>query len=302
MPARSITIGLPTYNGERFLSTALSSLCAQQYERFDLVICDNASTDRTGEIAQELARRDPRVRYFRSEANRGALANFDWALELATGEYMMWASDHDEWAPGYLSKLAAVLDEEPEVVLAYGKTSYMNAEGRELEVPADRIDTRGLGPARRLGRFLGKVHWCNLIYGLHRTRVLRDMGPNRNVWAPDILMLSKLTLRGSFRQLDEVLFRRRENRPPESEVQLKERMLGMLHPDSAQARSGMSQTAFYRELRDAIIEEIAKSTLTRTQRVGAVAAALGQFQLRFGVAIGPAALWRSVTLAARTSA
>ncbi len=47
-----VSVGMPVYNGERYLAEAVDSLLAQTYEDFELIICDNASTDRTGEIAR----------------------------------------------------------------------------------------------------------------------------------------------------------------------------------------------------------------------------------------------------------
>src|SRR3989442_1823225 len=67
-----VSVGMPVYNGERYLAEAVDSLLAQTYEDFELIICDNASTDRTGEIARSYAARDTRVRYARNEKNLGA--------------------------------------------------------------------------------------------------------------------------------------------------------------------------------------------------------------------------------------
>ena len=61
-----LSIGLPVYNGERFLAQALECLLAQTFRDFELVISDNASTDRTSEICYAYVQRDPRVRYVRN--------------------------------------------------------------------------------------------------------------------------------------------------------------------------------------------------------------------------------------------
>jgi len=60
------------YNGERFLGETLDSILSQTFTDFELIISDNASTDRTGEISEAYARRDSRIRYFRGEKNMGA--------------------------------------------------------------------------------------------------------------------------------------------------------------------------------------------------------------------------------------
>ena len=66
------SVGMPVYNGERYLEVALSSVLAQTLDDLEVIICDNASTDRTAEICQDYAARDRRIRYFRNPHNLGA--------------------------------------------------------------------------------------------------------------------------------------------------------------------------------------------------------------------------------------
>ena len=62
-----VSIGIPVYNGEKYLARALDSLLAQSFKDFEIVISDNASTDRTAEICRSYQNKDARVRYFRSD-------------------------------------------------------------------------------------------------------------------------------------------------------------------------------------------------------------------------------------------
>ena len=79
-----VSIGLPVYNGENYVTEAIGSLLAQTFTDFELIISDNGSTDSTPEICRDFAKRDSRVRYFRHEVNQGAAWNFNRTLELAT--------------------------------------------------------------------------------------------------------------------------------------------------------------------------------------------------------------------------
>ena len=118
-PTPRVSIGLPVYNGERFLARAIDSLLAQDFVDFELVISDNASTDGTGEISRDYAARDPRIRYHRNERNIGAVGNFNRTLDLASGEYFKWAA-HDDWcAPQFLGRCVEVLDDDPSTVLCF---------------------------------------------------------------------------------------------------------------------------------------------------------------------------------------
>ncbi|MGZ9063625.1 MAG: glycosyltransferase family 2 protein, partial [Allosphingosinicella sp.] len=69
-PRPRVSIGLPVYNGENFLAAAIDSVLNQTFADLELIICDDASTDRTAQICQDYAAKDERVRYLRNEKNR----------------------------------------------------------------------------------------------------------------------------------------------------------------------------------------------------------------------------------------
>jgi glycosyltransferase involved in cell wall biosynthesis len=114
-----VSIGMPVYNGEAYLAKALDSLLAQSFKDFELIISDNASTDRTQEICQEYAKKDSRICYFRQERNRGASWNFKFVLDQAQAEYFMWAACDDFWDPECLSKYVKVLNEDESVIMVF---------------------------------------------------------------------------------------------------------------------------------------------------------------------------------------
>jgi hypothetical protein len=131
--------------------------------RFRLIISDNASTDATGEIARAFAAADPRVRYLRNSANRGLTANFNRVFALGQGELFNGPPPTISVCPEYLAACVAVLDAHPDVVLAYGKTEFIDADGRPADqgfllAPAAGIPAGSLPPGarlRRLGQFPG---------------------------------------------------------------------------------------------------------------------------------------------------
>src|SRR5437660_501594 len=102
-----VTIGLAVFEEECYLRGTLESLVAQDYANFRLIISDNASTDGTEGICREFEDRDPRIQYFRSASNVGAIANFNRTFELARGKYFMWAGAHDLWEPTFISTAVA---------------------------------------------------------------------------------------------------------------------------------------------------------------------------------------------------
>src|SRR5262245_51224042 len=132
-----LSIGLPVYNGERFLEPALDCLLAQTFEDFEIIIGDNASTDRTPEICESYKRRDLRVRYIRNERNLGAIANFNRVFQLSTAPLFKWAAHDDLYRESYLETCIRLLDENPDAILAHSNTAFIDDNGELF--PFDRI-------------------------------------------------------------------------------------------------------------------------------------------------------------------
>lgn len=113
-----LSICIPTYNGALHLSETLEKVIAQidecgARETVEVVVCDNASTDATGEIVRTWIRRCPDlVRHVRNERNLGFNANVDRALHEGRGEYVHLLGDDDLYCPGALRRMLKVLTED----------------------------------------------------------------------------------------------------------------------------------------------------------------------------------------------
>ncbi len=204
-----VSVGLVVYNGERYLAEALDSLLAQTFEDFELIICDNASTDRTEEIGRVYAARDRRVRYARNPSNLGAPRNHRRALALSRGQYFRWAAADDLLAPEYLARCVEVLDREPAVVLAYPKTRFIDEHGRVMSDHDDNLHLQSPRPSERFRQVMERLAYCHAVYGLMRADVLKRTGPFGCFVAADIVLLAELSLNGTFWEVPEFLFSRR---------------------------------------------------------------------------------------------
>src|SRR3712207_3999522 len=122
--APTVSIGLPVYNGERYLALAIEAVLAQTYRDFELIISDNGSTDATSAICKAFAARDPRVRYYRYEENRGAAWNFNNTARLARGRYFKWQCYDDLLEPEMIQACLDVLEREPEVAVCCTRTRF----------------------------------------------------------------------------------------------------------------------------------------------------------------------------------
>ncbi|MBA3465651.1 MAG: glycosyltransferase [Deltaproteobacteria bacterium] len=200
MPGSSptVSIGLPVYNGEAFVAAAIDSLLAQDHADLELVISDNASTDRTPMICEDYARRDPRVRFSRNDTNIGPNRNFLRVLELSSGEHFMWASHDDVWAPDYVKLLLAGFAAGDSVALSAGRTVYMTEEGEPSTVPSASAPPEHVESAPEVTRLLLQQHATSWFYGLFRRTVaieLMELLRDVPVWGGDLMILLRLCLR-----------------------------------------------------------------------------------------------------------
>lgn len=126
-----ISIGMPVYNGERFMHKAIDSLLAQTMSDFELIISDNASTDSTEAICRNYEKQDARIRYARQTTNQGPGVNFRFVLEEAVGNYFMWAAADDYWSVNWLEIL--LRDFIPGTALSFGHVVSVDERDNVIE-------------------------------------------------------------------------------------------------------------------------------------------------------------------------
>lgn len=205
-----LSIGVPVYNGERFIERALDSLSAQTEGDYEVLISDNASSDRTAEICADYASGDPRVRLWRHERNRGAAWNYNFTVAEASGTYFKWAAHDDEFAPTFLERCLAVFAEHPETTtLVYPRTLFIDEQSEVTARFLDNLSLLPVQPSMRLHRLLRVIARCNPVFGLIRTAALRRTGLIGPYVGSDKVLLAELCLQGRFREVPEYLFLRR---------------------------------------------------------------------------------------------
>jgi glycosyltransferase involved in cell wall biosynthesis len=207
-----VSIGLPVYNGERYLREAIDSILSQTFRDFELILCDNASTDATGAVCREYARRDTRVRSRRNESNLGAARNFNLCVDLATGEYFKWAAHDDMLAPEYLARCVEALDRDSSVVVSHSHARVIDENGRPL---LDHLYVPGHAaspdPARRFADLLREDRWSFEMFGVFRATALRCTRRLDNYIAADRILRAHLGLLGRYHIVPEVLFLNRDH-------------------------------------------------------------------------------------------
>ena len=129
-----ISIGLPVFNGERFIAEAIECVLSQTFGDFELVISDNASTDTTREICLAFCRQDPRVRYERNSLNVGAAPNFNRCFVLAQpSQYFKWMAYDDLMSDDFLERCIDALEQDPKASIAFPEMVHADSGGNVTE-------------------------------------------------------------------------------------------------------------------------------------------------------------------------
>jgi glycosyltransferase involved in cell wall biosynthesis len=206
-----ISVTLPVFNGERYLAQAIRSILDQSYRDFELIVSDNASTDATEEICRSFEAQDRRVRYIRQPRNIGASPNFNICYALASGEYFKWAAHDDYLEPEYLAECVAALDANPDAVLCQSLVRLIDDQDRLIEIHCP-IEPAAASP-RPSERFATRIRSprCLDIWGLIRTKALRDSVLIGSYIGMDRALLLELALRGRFVLIDKPLFTNRDH-------------------------------------------------------------------------------------------
>ncbi len=199
----TVSIGMPVYNGAKYIREALDSLLTQTFTDFELIISDNASTDATSAICQEYAKKDRRIRYIRKAENLGAIANFQFVLSEAQYAYFMWAACDDRWASTFLEKLITVLEDDKGCGLVFSNFIERNLEnGNEIlhqVLPSNHDSVIRNYITRTLNMT------PSLIYGLYRIDTIKNIKLTLFDFA-DVHFISELALRTHIQVVDDYLY------------------------------------------------------------------------------------------------
>jgi glycosyltransferase involved in cell wall biosynthesis len=205
-----VSIGLPVFNGENYIEVALKSIVSQDYDDFELIISDNASTDRTESICRDFAAGDRRIRYSRAEANRGAAPNYQRAFELSRGTYFKWAAHDDVCLPGFLNRCVAEISRtDSSVVLVYPRAEIIDAAGNVCGVDDECVALDDSRPHRRAVYVLRRVNLGWAQFGLMRSDALKKTRLIDGFIGSDYVLLAELAMLGRLLEIHDVLFQRR---------------------------------------------------------------------------------------------
>lgn len=199
-----VSIGMPVYNGEKFIRAAIDSILSQTYSNFELIISDNNSTDGTAKICREYAARDERIYVHQNSHNEGAARNFNKVFNLSKGTYFKWAAHDDLIAPDLIEKCLIVLEQNPDFVLCHSQVRIIDEQGNFVRSYNTKLQTDSLNPVKRCYELLFP-HLNYQIYGVIRSSVLRQTRLYENYGYGEGVLTLELGLLGPFYEISEYL-------------------------------------------------------------------------------------------------
>ena len=223
-----VSIGLPVYNGDAFLENAIESIRQQTCQDWELLIADNASSDRTEEIAKRFSEIDERIQYFRHSKNLGAVKNYNWIIGKSNAKYFKWAAHDDVLLPRYLEKTVELLEANPECSWAHGLTQKTDAaEQVNLANPFQKTfgDSHSMLPGKssrtrvrrdhdepwnRIASILLGTTWTSDISGVFRRECLDKTKLFLPYYGAEKTLLLEIAAQGKFAEVPEVLFLHRD--------------------------------------------------------------------------------------------
>lgn len=136
-----ISIIMPVLNGERYIAEAIGSICSQTYTRYELVVIDDGSTDRTREIVQSFeARLD--LKYVHHARCLGIAPSMNDGVRNASGAFITFLDHDDLWFPEFLQTQLSYLMEHAEVGMVHSDIQTIDSHGEILEASAKRCRQR----------------------------------------------------------------------------------------------------------------------------------------------------------------
>lgn len=210
-----ISVGIPTYNNQRYIRTAIQSLRTQSYKNIEIIVSDNNSTDKTYALCNRLARFDKRIAVYRQTTNRGPADNFNFVLSKSRGEFFLWTAGDDIRDPDCIQKMAKLFNENAHCALVVSALKQFRPS-REITFRAEFPKfSRSIDALRT---FLHHPEYGTLmVYGMYKTNVLKKLGGYHKDLRPvfdgasEFVTAFKILLTGELGYIDTPLLYKRDS-------------------------------------------------------------------------------------------
>lgn len=210
-----ISIISPTYNHEKYIGKCIESVLQQDFSEWEMIILDDGSTDNTYAVALGYAEKDSRIRVL-TQQNVGVFnlaETYNKGLSISTGKYIAVLEGDDLWNRDKLSKQFKLMENDPSIVLAWGKAMLVNENDTDVYYSSPQVDNMPLEhfnniPAGSIIEIRTRDAWIPALTMLIRKDALVKIGgfiQTHNMPLVDVPTILYLSLLGRFHFENHVL-------------------------------------------------------------------------------------------------
>lgn len=189
-----VSICVPTFNRAEKLQRAIDSILKGSYKNIEIIISDNGSLDQTQNICSHLSKLHHVISYYRHPENLGPQYNFEFARQMAKGQYFMWLSDDDYLDIEYIKSCVNELERDSSLMVASGLGAYYNNNGK-LDHYGNVIDCESNSSVLRILKYIWMVGENSIFYGVYRREKVEDL-KIKNILAIDWAWMIGVLLKG----------------------------------------------------------------------------------------------------------
>lgn len=209
-----VSIGMPVYNGENYINEAIESILNQTYKNIELIISDNASTDRTKEIVSEFIKTDQRITFHQFEKNYGAAKNFNKTFYISKGKYFKWAAHDDLINQNYIEKCVQILEQNEQVGLCHSYNAQIDSKNNKLDVlHYDQICFATGSNFKNYLKFLYNFKFgqddADIVNGIFRSNILSETKLIAPYNSADMILVAEIIIRSKIYIIKEALCSKR---------------------------------------------------------------------------------------------
>ena len=201
-----VTVGMPILNGQASVARAIGDILGQTFTDFQLVVCDNASKDKTLDIVYEIAKSDERIKIIPFSERVDIRLSFKRAFDAAHTPYFMFAPGDDCWYPQFIENNLAVLETHPNLIASTGRVAFFN-DGKFSHISKGTSALLS-SVEENLVEYLTEPYENARAFSLFRTEVLKGAFPENTYPGWDFQMIARTLRHGQYFELDEVLAER----------------------------------------------------------------------------------------------
>lgn len=201
-----VSVGMPVYNGGESVLRALNSILNQTYKNIEVILADDASTDNSVELIEEVIKEKHNVTLIKRNVNCGAVANFSSVLNASKGKYFMWMAQDDYRESEYVDSMVRELERDDNVSICHSMYREL-LNGKELRRVRDlsRLSAMVSSVERFRYAYTSNIG-STAFYGLIRVDALRKTDGWVNYPGSDVTLFNELMLIGRYKQVNKIMF------------------------------------------------------------------------------------------------